>query len=586
MQRVVTIPAQTIRRSIEMPSNSNWTKYSPHIETLINSFVPSHVTDNYPELIQFIRAYLNFLETTNESSYYQNALPQQRDIRTQEEEFFRNIEREIGLFAPREYEANPKIFYDRISELWRSKGSQEAIETFFRLFLNDTVQVRYPWDFVLKPSDGRWQAPQKLRVSLIRGNASDFVSKRVQQIEEYGFATVTRVERKVYADQTIFELTLLRAETVGTFNIGNRITTEDRSVEAEIYNSVSNIVITNPGTGYEVGDRIRLSGLSRISFEARVNEVNGAGGIVSVNIIDFGSGTTPNHIFDVQGSGQYYLDNFQTFQYVEDDREVVLGDNLDVSDETIEFFNQDYTLDNYFDQAYVGTILASASSESLVDDPVQTEDIIITPADPTDPLSFQVDSLNGSGATFSLEFSAIVQEPGYYDGVRGQLSEAIVLQDSDFYQKFSYEVVTAYPINQWIDPVKRHINPAGVKPFGLINRIEEIDTSVDILSNDVLKIVPNDRVSNLDSHFYTFTKVINECAVCRDDTNVLSEEDISFTKRLFNSAVSKDTAIVRLGPTEKYSDTTVAAESGIVTAQNYNDNFYFSSDYVGQSSTF
>ena len=147
-----------------MPTNNNSTQYSPFVSSLIDSFVPDQIRANYPDLIAFIAAYLDFLETTHESGYYQNTLPQQRDIQTQEEEFLRRIEKEIGLFVPREYEATPRVFYNKISELWRSKGSREAVETFFRLFLNDTVQVRFPWDFVLKPSDGRWQAPDRKSV--------------------------------------------------------------------------------------------------------------------------------------------------------------------------------------------------------------------------------------------------------------------------------------------------------------------------------------------------------------------------------------------------------------------------------------
>jgi hypothetical protein len=158
-----------------MSTGNNFTNNSPFVATLIDQFVPDHIRANFPQLINFVAAYLDYLEESNESGYFQNTLPQQRDIRTQDHQFLRRIEQEIGLFVPQEYEADPLLFYDKISELWRAKGSREAIETFFRLFLNDTVQVRFPWDSVLKPSDGRWQSPEKLRVSLISGNPNDLL---------------------------------------------------------------------------------------------------------------------------------------------------------------------------------------------------------------------------------------------------------------------------------------------------------------------------------------------------------------------------------------------------------------------------
>jgi len=304
---------------------------------------------------------------------------------------------------------------------------------------------------------------------------------------------------------------------------------------------------------------------SRISFEARVSEVDGTGGITDVDIIDFGSGTTPNHILDVRGSGRFFFNNFRVFQYAPENRELDLGDNLDILEDSILGFKNEYGTD-YFGASYTGTALFSESDVSLVNDPIQTEDIITTPADPSLPLTFEIDSLNGVGATFSLEFDPIVEAAGYYDGVRGQLSEAIVLQDSEFYQKFSYEIVTEYPINEWIDPLKNHVHPAGTKPFGLINRIERLDAEVNILSNDVREIVPQDNVASSQFVSKTFTKILGDCTICTDDTSVLSQEDISFTKRVF--------------------DTSSTSDSGVITIQDYVNDIYFSADYVGESTSF
>ena len=565
-----------------MPDN----KYSPHISALIDSFVPEHVRSNYPRLIDFIEAYLDYLETSNLSGYYQNTLPQQRDIQTQDEQFLRRIEREIGLFVPREYEATPRVFYNKINELWRAKGSEEAVKTFFRLFLDDAVEVRFPWDSVLKPSDGRWNAPQKLRVSIISGDAQDFVSRRVQQLEEYGFATVTRVERKVYADQTIFELSLVKGETIGSFRVGNRVATEDGSVVAEIYNSMSNIVVTNPGQGYEVGDRIRLVGRSRISFEGRVTRVDNTGGIIGTTVIDFGSGTTPNHIRDVQGSGQFFLDEFRIFQYLPDDRELDLGDNVDILADAVEGFSQDYTSSVYFSGSYTGILKFSETNDSLITSPLQSDFIITTPADPTEPLEFFVDSADGIGAEFEVQFAPLVEERGYYEDSRGQLSDAIVLQDSEFYQKFSYEIVTAYPRTDWIDPLKKHISPSGTKPFGLINKIDRIEPAVEVESNKVRVISPTHRAVGSTFTKNTFTKVLGDCTLCSDDAAFLTEEEINFTKVLDNVATASQDIIIRLGPTLFEDDSALVSQSGQVLVQNYVNDIYFSDDYIGQASSF
>ena len=485
-------------------------KISPQIANAINRFVPEHIRQDHPDLIAFVQAYFRYLENEHESGYFQNTLPEQRDIRTQDKVFLQRIEKELGLFVPREYEATPLLFYDKISELWRSKGSEEAIKTFFQLLLADTVQIRYPWDRVLKPSDGVWNEPQKLRIAIIQGDPDDFLGQRIQQIEEYGLGTVERIERKPYADITLFELSLARGQTFGNFIPGNRITSPDINAIAEIYNSVSRVNIINGGSGYRVGDRIRLRGLSRISFEARVTRVNAdTGEIEAVTLIDFGSGTTPQFIRDVRGSGQYFLDEFQVFSYLDDDRTLLLGDSEDISGDGIQGFTQDYSESIYFGGSYGGNIVFEEDDPDAVNNPLTVDFIESSPVDPSEPFEFEVITRNGTGADFEVLFGGLVRAAGFYENSRGQLSSNIVLQDSVFFQKFSYEIITSNPINTWIDPLKRHLNPAGLAPFSLLNQQEEIDVSVSIFQK-VVKLKPlEDTVNTSDSISITSFKFVN-----------------------------------------------------------------------------
>ena len=401
-------------------NETNKTRIAPHVDAIIDSFIPDHIEANYPDLIAFVRAYLSYLEESNLSGYYQNTLPQQRDIRTQDEQFLRRIEREIGLFVPREYEADPKIFYDRISDLWRSKGSEEAIRTFFQIFLNDPVQIRFPYEQVLIPSDGRWVQDDKIRVSAIDGDPNQFAGKQIVQVESFATATVSRVERRVYSDGIIWELTLVQGSIVGEFFEKNTITTEDDlTLRAEIYRSVSNINIDSGGSNYRVGDRIFLEGFEGITFVASVNRVDeSTGEILDVEISNFGSGNTPEHIKETNTTEEYYLEDFLLYEYDSPNEQV--------------------------------------GASSIV---------------------FVVETLNGSGASFSLSYAPIVRTEGRYIGVKGQLSESIVLQDSFFYQKYSYEVITNFPIDLWEGPIKRTAQPAGTIAFGNIRVTDNLDLS-------------------------------------------------------------------------------------------------------------
>ena len=399
-----------------MPNDITRSLLTPNVESVIARFLPDHIISDHPRLVDFIRAYLRYLEEDHGAGYFANTLPQQRDIRTQDKEFLRRIELEIGLFVPRDYAADPQLFYDKISDLWRSKGSAESIETFFRLFLNDPVQVRLPWDLVLKPSDGVWIEDDIIRVTSIAGNPEEFAGTRIVQSGTFASAVVSRVDRKVYSDSIIFELVLLKGSVVGEFFERSIIISEsDEGIRGEVYRSFSGLNIADGGTGYAIGDQIFIKGGDGISFRASVSRVDeDTGEILDTVISDFGSGNTPNHILNAPSDDLYFLADFLLFEREEPNNQV---------------------------------------------GPSEVEIII--------------ESFNGIGGDLTLNFSPILRSEGSYVGSRGQLSDAIVLQDSFFYQRYSYEVLTNTPISIWGGSVKRTISPAGTIPFANLRVSEQ-----------------------------------------------------------------------------------------------------------------
>jgi hypothetical protein len=405
---------------------------SPHVSALIDQFIPDYIREHFPELIQFIEAYFKYLETSNTSGYYQNTLPQQRDLKEQDEIFLKSIEQELGLFVPRDFESSPQEFYNYITDLWRSKGSKESIETFFRLLLNDEVIVRFPWDRVLKPSDGHWVVERKLRVSMISGNGYDFLGREILQVDNFGIGKVTKVERKVYSSGVIFELSLLVSDVAGNFVPGDEVIVFDTDLRAEIYKSVTGLTVTNPGSGYEVGDRIRLKQFDGATFVAFVESVDENGGILTTRMSNFGAGNTPDHIVETNPKNDViYLKEYVLFQYSTDQS------------------------------------IASLEDEFLID---------------TD---------NGVGADFDINYGAICETEGLYTGVRGQLSESIVLQDSEFYQKYSYEVITSYSINRWLSSLKKAVHPAGVGVFSNVRVFSVLPLAAEAETFTDITIPPN-----------------------------------------------------------------------------------------------
>lgn len=75
---------------------------------------------------------------------------------------------------------------------------------------------------------------------------------------------------------------------------------------------------------------------------------------------------------------------------------------------------------------------------------------------------------------------------GYYNEKRGFLSDIIKLQDSYFYQKFSYVIKTGNNIDVWKDVFSRLVHPAGMIFFGeVLVLLELLDTNA-IMPTDQL----------------------------------------------------------------------------------------------------
>jgi hypothetical protein len=127
-----------------------------NISSYIDELVPDHVESTYPELVNFLKTYALYLERTNKASFYLNSLDIQRDIDHVEDELLTELQNEIGVAIPRDFATNPRMFYKRLVEFYKSRGTPESITSFFRVIFDDDVETYFPFVDILNPSDGKW----------------------------------------------------------------------------------------------------------------------------------------------------------------------------------------------------------------------------------------------------------------------------------------------------------------------------------------------------------------------------------------------------------------------------------------------
>ena len=127
-----------------------------NVSSYVNDLIPEHVASTYPDLVEFIKTYALYLEQSNKSSFYLNSLDIQRDIDHVEEALLTELQNEIGIAVPRDFATDPRTFYKRLIEFYRSRGTPESITSFFRTIYDDDVETYFPFTDLLSPSDGIW----------------------------------------------------------------------------------------------------------------------------------------------------------------------------------------------------------------------------------------------------------------------------------------------------------------------------------------------------------------------------------------------------------------------------------------------
>jgi len=570
---------------------------SPHIDTLVDTFIPSHIRDNYPAIVQFVREYLIFLETQNNSAFYQNTLPDQRFIETQQEQFLKRIEKEIGIFVPREYEADPKLFYNKISELWRSRGSRESIETFFRIFFNEPVEVTYPNEQILIPSNSVWF--QESFITLDTPGVQDIP---LDDIEVYrlfrgveSFVETSRFEEivpgtfRVYSETEVFENVELGDEYV----IRNRIT-DDFIEVGEVVLSPTSVSVQDGGSSWKPGQVFRFPGTVRDTL-IRVDKITDDNAIERVTIVENGyehsssptllvspfpirpsgtsdfnlteellpSGGTRFNLFvssdnvgtsDVVNGlllpGDYFLEvyvaDLKTGKEIEYESDYFFNEYISLSEDKL-YVGSDVNDRGDFDFSYTGREVLSTTS-------------VLSQEDGDDNFDYQVVDITleeflRSRATITMNFAPFARLEGEWRDLSSIISEDFTrIQDSFFYQTYSYE------LNSIVDPLEyRYIVPefnvAGQKPFFNYENKVTLDTFVVDASFD-LPFIEIDFFDIADINDDFIVKDVRKQLL--DSSEVFEKIFNNLNKKLFDNVTLADTQI--LNPTKVPSDDTTVSE--------------------------
>jgi len=177
-------------------------------------------------------------------------------------------------------------------DLFKSKGTPQSIELFFRLLFNKSVEVTYPGDDILRTSDGEWHVPTYLEVTRTTRN-TELVGREVVGSKSSAKAFVEFVITRNIKGKFIDVLFLSNVR--GTFEKNEYVTDDGLIKDApKITGSLNSGVVTVPGAGFSIGEEVSVISERGVEGTAIITGTATQSGIIEFRIVLPGWGYSTN----------------------------------------------------------------------------------------------------------------------------------------------------------------------------------------------------------------------------------------------------------------------------------------------------
>jgi len=514
----------------------------PKVSTLVPQQLPEFVRNEYGTFVSFLQAYYDYLEST------QLDITTLRDVDTTLDSFLVYFRDELLSKFPLNSAVDQRFLMKRVKDLYNAKGTESAVKLLFELIYGKQVSVFYPSTQVLRPSDNTWNQDTSLFVQINSGNPDDIVGAIVQIISNNKITQVTvqgrqnvkvEVERGIEISSTIYEY-LIDRRFFGNIQIGDIVRYENKeagiSFSGTILPTTSSLQILEPGTGFKVGDVYPITNFNGIGTQLKVSAVDSNGGISQAQFIQFGTNYTTNFIQTISSTtGTNAVAQTTGVQLTRSVTESLNGFgvyvatyNLGISEFT-NGFAESGTI-NQVDYEY------AQNASVMAWDPTYAGQIIV---------QFGLTSAQATAATseytsalLQINLGSIASYPGYWLTNASFLDDAIYIEDSRYYQPFSYVIQIDEKLDTYKTAVKNLIHPAGLAMFGEYNVQNTFNLSIQLQS--IFKILNGNLSDSVVMHEYAqlfTTKPLTDAQGLADFTRILTNKPLYDTQSLSDLAI-------------------------------------------------
>lgn len=431
------------------------------LSSVVSRQIPEFIREDYPTFVAFVEAYYEYLQEQGVD------LSTARDIDQTLDEFIVEFKKELAHNLP-QINGDERFLLTHIKDQYLSKGSEASYKLLFKLLFGKKVELTYPGTQMLRASDGRWNQEISVFAKVDFGDPQDIVGKLVdiqtstrliRVLVDRKEDLVGEVDRIVALGGNIYEF-FLDKKFFGVLKPTDKIKYKD-TFQATILPATQTPKITQPGKNFRVGQVFEVRSGTGTGALLKVTAVDDNNGIKYAEFIKFGIGYTADFAVNLLASNTVNASQL-ALAGASSSRS---GDDLTIGDRTVGFDEQgyvnlgDYITSDFIDGTYAGSIVREFS------------------------LSFRNAQVNSDEpAIIEVNLGALVKYPGYFTSNAGFLDDSIFIQDSKYYQAFSYVIRIDERLSSYKSAVKTMLHPAGMALFGEYNITNTVDLSITLQS--------------------------------------------------------------------------------------------------------
>lgn len=134
----------------------------------IESQLPGFITNNpdYTLFVQFLERYYEFLELPGNPIYELRRSKENYDVNEARKNLLQYFKQKILPSFPEETELSTERIIKASRDFYAKKGTPDSFRFLFRVLYGQEVDVFFPKTNIFRASDGKWQIPQAIRISL------------------------------------------------------------------------------------------------------------------------------------------------------------------------------------------------------------------------------------------------------------------------------------------------------------------------------------------------------------------------------------------------------------------------------------